>query len=435
MGQRTHAHSRRDILRLAGAALTGSAAIGLAGCVDEDNPAFDVANPLARSAGGTTPGGEIPTYQDVYREDADVIVADAGTLEQELAAGNGQIVWVDSDTHIDMTGQNATLDNTVLASGRSEGDSGALITTDDRGMDSLTRDPALFEVGEGARITGVELRGPHYDFTDSDVIPGYIPMAPGGSYDVRQQWRDDWYARAISVRGENSQVDNCEIWGWSAGIAVGSQSTEVSPDIMYNAIHNCMMTSAGYPIDVRHGTPVIYRCWFDAYRHAVNGSGLSDAGYYVLECTFGPHASSFPIDMHRVDENQSGSSDSGALDYRSRAGGTMVVQDSQVMPTNIVDDSYHNEGSGYVNHRPGGETPHVHVRGIPADGFWFEGNVCAHPDPQTALNQTIPDGYSGDENGWYDIYENGNEWGVDFSDTDENSDGEDDDGANGDDDG
>ncbi len=401
--------SRRSFLRAASAGAVGI--VGLAGCFAPPPEVVDGDH----GAGGTVPGGEIPTYQDVYREDADVIVADAGTLEAEFSEDDGQIVWVDTDTTIDMTGRSITLTSGILASGRTDGESGALITTEDRGINSPARNPAVFELGEGGRITGVELRGPHWNYTDSTVIPGYIPMAPGETYDIRQQWRDDWYARAISVRGENAQIDNCEIWGWSAGIAVGAQSTAVSPDIFYNAIHNCMMTSAGYPIDVRRGTPTIYRCWFDAYRHAVNGSGLAQAGYYVLDCDFGPHASSFPIDMHRVEENQTGSTNSSALDYRNRAGGTMLVRDSRVMPTNIIDNSYHNEGEGYINHRPGGETPHVHMRGIPADGFWFEGNVCAHPDPQTAINQTIPDGYSAGENGWYSVYESANEWGVDFS--------------------
>lgn len=422
MNSRRHTHARRDILRLSGAALAGGFGV-LAGCVTEDNPAYDAPNPLFGPRGGTVPGGEIPTYQDVYREDADVVVEDAAALADQLTNADGRIIWIPTGAQIDMSGRSGILSNVVVASGRTDGERGALITTDDRGINSSARSPAVFELGEGARITGVELRGPHYDYTDSAVIPGYIPMAPGGSYDVRQQWRDDWYARAISVRGENAQVDNCEIWGWSAGIAVGSQSTAVSPDIFYNAIHNCMMTSAGYPIDVRHGTPTIYRCWFDAYRHAVNGSGLAGAGYYVLECDFGPHASSFPIDMHRVDENQTGSADSSALDYRNRAGGTMLIRNSRIMPTNIVDDSFHNEGGGYINFSPGGQTPHAHVRGIPDSGFWFEGNACAHPDPQTAIDQTTPDGYSADENGWYNIYHSGNEWGVDFYGDAENGDG------------
>ena len=401
--------SRRSLLKHLGAT-AGAISIGsLAGCV------IFPPDPTGSSGGGLVPGGEIPTVQTVHREDADVVVETADALEDELSLSDGQIIWVPTDATIDLAGRNLTIRNTVLASGRSEGESGALITTDDRGIDSPARDPAMVEIEDGGRITGVELRGPHWDYTDSAVIPAYIPMAPGGSYGVRQQWRDDWYTRAISIRGENAQVDNCEIWGWSAGIAVGGSSTSVSPDILHCAIHNCMMTSAGYPIDVRRGTPTIYRCWFDAYRHALNGSGLADAGYIAIECTFGPHTSSHVLDMHRVDNNQSGSSNPTDLRYHQRAGATMLVRDSQIMPTNIVDDSFHNEGNGYINHRPGGETPHVHVRGIPYDGFYLENNACAHPNPDTGVNQSGTDGYATDGNGWHNIAVGDNQWGVDFS--------------------
>lgn len=160
-------------------------------------------------------------------------------------------------------------------------------------------------------------------------------MAPGATYAQRERWRSDWYARGVWIQADSAQVDNCEIWGFSTGIMIGSRDTPASPNILHSAIHNCMMTSAGYPIDVKRGLPTIYQCYFDAYRHALNGYGTADSGYLAIGCTFGSHASSHPIDMHGIHSNEpdGGSSNPDDLRYRWRAGGTMLVRNCTVLPT------------------------------------------------------------------------------------------------------
>lgn len=48
-------------------------------------------------------------------------------------------------------------------------------------------DNAVFTLEQGGRLTGVTIRGPHWNYTGSPVILGYIPMAPGATYAVREE--------------------------------------------------------------------------------------------------------------------------------------------------------------------------------------------------------------------------------------------------------
>lgn len=397
---------RRQFLRHATTVATGSTLAASAGCLE----LLGLANRGPAGLGGG------PTFQDVHRNDADIVVESAGALVDEINQGDGRTIWIPNDTIIDLSGRNLTLRNTTIASGRSDESSGALLATQDRGRGSPAMSDAVFTLEDGARITGVTIRGPHHDYTDSPVVPGYIPLAPGETYAEREQWRNDWYARGISMQSDECQVDNCEIWGFSTGIMVGSRNTSVSPSILYCFIHNCMMTSAGYPIDVKRGIPPIYRCAFDAYRHALNGYGTADAGYIAVECDFGPHTASHILDQHGIHNNEGGSSSPEDLRYRWRAGGTMITRRCRIMPIRVIDEAHHNHGSGYVNHNAGGYTPHVHVRGVPADGFYFENNLCAHPSPEEGITQSsVPGSYNTNENGWHNIYTSGNQWSSEFN--------------------
>lgn len=408
----TRTHTRRDILRLSGAAFTGSLGLTLAGCVDEDNPAYDVPHPFAGAVGAV---GDIPALQTVQREDADVEVSTANELETAVASADGDIIWIADDATIDLTGQDLTVSNAVIASGRGGESEGGVITTDDQGSSSPTweggsNDQGLIQLDDNARITGVRIYGPHHSVQDHPYIPGYIPM-PDGGRGARDSSRAEQYARGVTIYGDNVSVDNCEIAYFSVqGISVGSTSYEPENTVISHCyIHNNMMTSLGYGVDVRTGHPQIHRCYFDAYRHAVNGSGYANAGYFVTECTFGPWMSSFPVDMHGVFENVSGSGNPDADDYRDRAGGTMVVQNCVFMGTHIVSESF-------VNTHNGAQTRHAHIRAVPDDGFWFDGNQCAHASPTDGVDQSnVPNDYSTDSNGMTRIYigEN-NEWGVNF---------------------
>ena len=405
--------SRRQLLAGSGAVIAAS----LAGC-----PAWEMTQ---SGPAGTVPDGTIPHRQDVSREDATVEVETAAGLEEQLERGRSAdgryIIWIPTGTHIRLDGRNLTVSgNVTVASGRGDGSQGALITTEDRGRGTPVMSNALITLEDGGRITGITIRGPHWNYTDSPVIPSYIPMAPGSSWGEREEWRNNWYARAISIQSDAAQVDNCEIWGFSTGIMVGTRGNPVSPLISYCHVHNTMMTSSGYCVDCKAGDPTIYRCKFDAYRHAINGYGPADVNYQVIECDFGPHKSGHDIDCHRVGNNESGSSNPSDLRYRWRAGNRLLVRGCRFFATRNVDQSHHNgaaagpwEPSPYVNFAAGDLSPAVRIRGVPAGGFYMDSCQLAHKSITAAIEQTgVPGRFSTDANGWVRMFLSNNQWGL-----------------------
>ncbi|MFL9708824.1 hypothetical protein, partial [Aeromonas veronii] len=76
----------------------------------------------------------------------------------------------------------------------------------------------------------------------------------------------------------------------------------------------------------------------------------------------------------------------------------MVVQNCVFMGTHIVSESF-------VNTHNGAQTRHAHIRAVPDDGFWFDGNQCAHTSPTDGVHQSnIPDQYDTDLNGMTRIH-------------------------------
>ena len=140
--------------------------------------------------------------------------------------------------------------------------------------------------GENTRITGIRLEGP--DMTTENVNPPALGI----------------YA---SYRTE---VDNCEIWGWS-GAGIGVYGTGGGSDMKnggyfhHNNIHHCQRSGVGYGIVVANGAvSLIEANYFDYCRHAIAGDGHVNNGYEVRYNLFGYN---FPksnnahvVDMHGV---------------------------------------------------------------------------------------------------------------------------------------
>ena len=168
------------------------------------------------------------------------------------------------------------------------------------------------------------------------------------------------------------------------------------------------MEALGYAVDVRHGDPLIAYSLFNATRHSINGSGMADSSYRVIDCTFGPLTAGHLVDQHAVKNNQSGSSSRDAKDYRHRAGGRMLVRGCDFMTEQVPELPF--------LYRSGNRTPHATVRGVPDDGFYFEDNRCSHGSLTSAVTQRgVPGSYPRDENDFTRIYASGNQFNVDFS--------------------
>lgn len=386
--------------------VAGAAVVGLAGCTVEYNGLLGGPN------AGRVPDGGAPTLQDIARDQADVEVTTADALVDHAARGDGRIIWIPNGTEIDLTGRDLVIRGTAVASGRNENQSGAVITTSDDGASSSAwgggSGTGLIRMEGNSRLTGVTVYGPHTNVTEHSVLSGYFPFAPGGG-SARENWRRERFARGITVVGDNVRIDNIELAYFSVqGICIGPEGAVENITIAYCHLHNCLMTSYGYCVDCRHGDVTVYRSYLDAARHAIAGSGMADASYSVIESTLGPWATSHPLDMHRVSNNQSGSSDPSAVDYRYRAGGTILIRGCDIIPNRVPD-------LPFINHNRGGRTPHCSIRGVPADGVFFENNRCSHNSPTEAISQSgVPGRYDEGENGFVNIHYSGNEWGVDF---------------------
>ena len=89
-------------------------------------------------------------------------------------------------------------------------------------------------------------------------------------------------------------------------------------------------------VDVRGGNPRIEHNYFNAHRHAVNGSGRAYASYELRYNLFGPANSSHVVDMHRLGNNISSASSSFSdQDYFGNAGGELAIEYNTFLNTII----------------------------------------------------------------------------------------------------
>lgn len=119
---------RRTYLKATGAAAVGLGTLASSDEVVSEAAAVSTADP---SPSGSEVGGGAEYDHDVTESDATAVVNTKSGLNTELAnASSGDVVWVDSDATIDMTGEELIMipSGVTLASGRGIGGSqGALL--------------------------------------------------------------------------------------------------------------------------------------------------------------------------------------------------------------------------------------------------------------------------------------------------------------------
>ncbi len=207
------------------------------------------------------------------------------------SARSGDIIYVEGNANIDMSGYfNVRVPTGVtIASNRGEdGAAGGRIFQNRLANDNRPSEywPPLFKPsGAGTKFTGLRIEGPDKTTSASDLRCG-----------IQTNYQ--------------MEVDNCEIWGWSgAGIAVygtgGGSDMKNGGYFHHNNIHHCQMNGLGYGIIVANGSASLIEAnYFDYCRHAIAGDGHVDNGYEVRYNLFGYN---FPksnnahvVDMHGV---------------------------------------------------------------------------------------------------------------------------------------
>jgi len=290
---------------------------------------------------GNPIGGGAGYKKVVSRSDASYVVGDkAGLLSALAKAISGQIVYIDDDARIDLTGSKNILipAGVTLASGRGkDGSQGALLYITTASDQTLSESGALFWAnGANVRVSGIRLQGPS-GATDTPL-----------------------YARGIWSKYPGFTVDDCEIYNFPhAGIVVAGGAT--SSKIAHNYIHNNQKGGWGYGVVLGAGDAVatIQGNLFDYDRHHIASGGTSGNIYTaqyntVLEHDGGGHS----FDVH------------GGHD---RYDGTSVAGTSIKIDHNTFMETY------YRN---------IVIRGVPQQGAWIYNNWFYNSDQSYVWYQT-----------------------------------------------
>ena len=213
-------------------------------------------NPTGDPIGGGEGYSRMVTNRDYTVKTKEEFLA---ALEKAKA---GQVVYVDDEAEIDLTGHaNVVIPGAVtLASGRGRnGSKGGLIST--TGPDLPPRGtlwlsvahPLLTAGGRKVRVTGIRLQGPSTKPTKHSRAWGIL-------------CRDH----------EGFEVDNCEMLGWThAAIRISKAKNAY---IHHNYIHHCQLNGLGYGVSLEPPVnPLIMANKFDWVRHCI-ASGQAFTG-------------------------------------------------------------------------------------------------------------------------------------------------------------
>jgi hypothetical protein len=209
-----------------------------------------------------------------------VRVATVDELLAALAAATaGTVIHIADDATLDLSGrENIAVPArvTVASGGGVGGAGGALLFTDT--LDTMP----LFTAGEGARFTGLRIRGPDTEIGDT---PYGRPVSRG----------------IAAVRANNVQVDHSELWGWAHAAIVVDYSRRIH--VHHNSIHHNRRTGLGYGVVLIHDADaLIERNSFDYNRHSIAGTGRRTISYEARYNLVGRNRNGHAFDMHGENE-------------------------------------------------------------------------------------------------------------------------------------
>ena len=295
--------------------------------LDARVPRLDASVPL--DAGRVWPPDPPPREEIEVRTVAELLAALA-------SATRGEVIRVAAGASLDLTGHvgiSVPAQVTIAGDGGVGGAGGPLLFTTQQATSPL------FEVvGEGARFTGLRLRGP-----DTEIGTGAY---------------DDPLSQAILAdHADNLQVDHCELWGWSYAAIHLDYSRRAY--VHHNFIHHNRRTGLGYGVILnREADAIIERNELGDNRHDIAGTGFAGLGYVARYNRTAAARTSHAFDMHGEDET---------LDNGSpNAGDWMEI--------------HHNTFLGTMDA--------IVIRGRPRIGAWVERNCFGQGSASQAIRQT-----------------------------------------------
>jgi len=183
----------------------------------------------------------------------------------------GTEIYIDGSARIDLTRQEGKIilkPGMILKSSwtMTKGGGALLYTTRQMYVDSMK---ALITTSSKVRIQGIRFRGPdtmrrvrQMDSLEAISHTKYysIPLCKG-----------------IAVNGQEVEISNCELYGFSYGAIDILNNAKVTVDHCY--IHHNQRHSLGYGIVLDKSYAIIHHNVFDFNRHAISGSGVIGSGY------------------------------------------------------------------------------------------------------------------------------------------------------------
>jgi len=151
-----------------------------------------------------------PSYCDVYATGDHIVTTAAEFTSAAAIAVSGEVIFIPEGSSIDLTNRQLSIPSGVtLASNRGyHGSAGGKIYNDDQTdkCDGCTNWPPTLIMGEGCRVTGLQLVGPEPDYQVTD-------------YNSLRTWA------GVQCANDNCEVDNCEVSRWPNAITMSSGTT------------------------------------------------------------------------------------------------------------------------------------------------------------------------------------------------------------------
>lgn len=234
---------------------------------------------------GPIGGGE--GYKNLVTKSTYLVKSRNELLAALKKAKSGEVVYIEDEARIDLTFFHDIVipGGVTLASGRGRDKSlGALIFT------TQERTHTLFITGgEGVRVTGLRLKGPDTSRRIKEL--GELKRKDPYAYN---HYPDSRGIRAIYPKLE---VDNCELWGWSAS-AISLWPGASNTYIHHNNIHHNQRFGLGYGIAVSKADALIEYNLFDWNRHDIMSPGFDGSSYEACNNIVLENSYSHNFDVH-----------------------------------------------------------------------------------------------------------------------------------------